>query len=1102
MVNDVLADGPTARSIIADTLFGQTPGSGRGDQIVEQTVGVARSLNPFRLYPNVKSNLEHLVGGALEGAGNIIDGIDKGHIDLKPSQARKDLLNNNPKAVDPGTTWVQTLARRSQLAGEELQAEGEEGLAELGEQSYADKVLGAGGASILAFPAMSLAMYQENVDAAMIGGATEEEARNAALPGMFVNTALEYLGLGVGWRAMKGIARIKDPFVRKGMFLANELVRSAGAEGATEALQQTVTNITEQYFATDGDLDNLPEILKGTLEAGSIGAGAGFLFPLAGGAVGRSTLNSLRADPDVSVEALTEVEKIQRAITEAMSPYILDEQVSGEGTLATGPGSAVTGVYGPPGLGADLGAQQAFGDSIERAADTARELGNKLGDRIAGGFEKGTQYAEVGAEGVGALKEGLLDFWVKPLIDRVANPIMHTLAPTPEARFKLQMIGNHIASRARLAISTTKSLVGEMQEDVVAYEQLISGGPLSRFGTVGSQLVRNELTELVHSSNGMAADSKFALAVENDDALMVLSPAAREVVMAYRALSLKAGKIAERMGVQIKMRGEVAIMPNGEAKVIHKPSDMMRELFEFTGETQVEEVPFVAEPQGRRLPRAFTDEFYYILKVGPSSQAFQRLARVLGERNGMKPEKALKQLQGMAEEVLSNAGTFEVARVFEYFPTTLSMPGAQREIPLLRSDPFGAARAILDHQMVRLGHIKAFGQDAAELDRLVGLFRTAGGREQDVNNLFKATQAIPLELPFASPAMSPGTPGWQVVRGIRALLSVLRSGRLTLAFVANSMETLQTVPAYTGWGDYAKTLVKWARHPMAEEMRKVTAHEAIRTQDVLDWGWERNRALESMSRRFGNVFKFMNKQMNEWNEMISAHAGLMFADRLRRGQGTEADLTRLRFKHQISQGAIDRLMAGEATDQEYADVARRVTEQTQGTTSQPAERSRAGNSPLWNFLIPFDQYAQKTTNRTLNLFGDFMDSAREVARIVDEDLEGVGRDRDSQFRYLKAQQAYKDLTHNAGALASWLGGAAAAGTLQLFLRSFVVYGVAGLKGEADDLTEDPGEFGWEAVKQVMFSGFIELLNRSIESDRPAIETMGQAIFPVSAFQDL
>lgn len=683
--------------------------------------------------------------------------------------------------------------------------------------------------------------------------------------------------------------------------------------------------------------------------------------------------------------------------------------------------------------------------------------------------------------------------YAKPLIDVVGQ--------------QSGIVGEVTADMARKSVDATNRIRGrwsDLQHDLAG---LVSG----RFHpgrTIQIRRAMSELTQFVPSPDGRSFETVLQLAVEDTgfdptavapspstalsgetagiperSQFKTLSPTAKEIVAKFRALTLEQGQTAAEMGVLIKVRDPE------------------------TGKPML--VPFIPEPQGRKFMRAFTFEFFDIMRRGQDDSRFQALAETLASypENNLDKPAALRELGEIGERANTRASSVEIARTFPRFPAWLQ--GGFDVIPVLYSHPMDVVTRASDRLAMRLGFISQFGQDQeGQVDQLKEQFQRNGGNGSDFDRMLRGLQGIPVHDPIVPEALSVGSPAHRVYRYARVLTGLAKVGRLTRAFVINTTELFGKVPAFGGGrravfgtskelfrrGVMAGTRLLTRGDEGVVSYRRETMRLGARTVDVADWLINPARASESVARIAGNLFNAPLRAVNEFNEFFAAVQGIQMATDLKAGNGTLFDRQRLRHFLQFNAADVDAMIEGTASDELYGAVITRMAEATQGTTSLPAQRSFIGNSRIAKDAVAFDSYAQLTVDRTFR-----------VLRGLEEEIIVAAK----QGRLTKELGAQAVLT------GEYFGGVAVQGSLALFVGAMVVDGLSGVREKKRDIEDDFHSFAVDALKNALISGQADVAVQAIFGNtipdenlkdvrgaRNAVHRLADSIFPISVFGDM
>lgn len=683
--------------------------------------------------------------------------------------------------------------------------------------------------------------------------------------------------------------------------------------------------------------------------------------------------------------------------------------------------------------------QQTFGFIDEETLDTVAE-----GTMRAG--------AEARSVGRGAAK-GATDFaakWHEPMVQGLED------SESPSVR----LIGRQV----RRAIDNQRAIRGRLKPQADKVQKLIAGfGGRKKKRAIYRELIREEI-----GSNGFG-DSVFMRAVEDDAVLATLSPDAQEVVREMRQLSMDVASEARRLGMTLEL-------------------------------TNGEKVLFQGIEGGRRLSRHMTREFHDIIAQG--GVAADRLVRELARRNNVTFDFALKQVQALTSLANTKEIGVEHARVFQDFPTVMWENG--QRIPLIDADPITASNATLNSMTGRLGMIQEFGQNPTNLSLLeqnVGEEAGVGARKQ-VNEVFRAMHGLPIN-ENANKGAEVGTDTAKANRLFQTFTSVMSSFALSGSFVLNAFETLATVPATTGWKNFAAGLVDLAKDQIAAKKagkslteyvdvrKQMTLYNAVFT-DILNWNFDPRDAQESIRRLARNTLVGAAAAVNDFNEMANAYAGMKWVEQMQSGQVDLGDVMRLEFMRFTPREIIaiksGRLPRGH---QIWNDIVARAVETGQGTTSVPAERSRAGNNRQWQQWVRFDSYAQKQFNRMTRIMKTLNDESAALGVGLGTNPTAAG----SAIGRVNGRRLGKSLLQ-AG---TFWGGGALAGTFAMFTRGVFVGGLSGSDDKFEKFRNEPLRFAKDASLYTIIGGAGKEIHELLFKDG----TLGMdSFFPTNVLSEI
>ncbi len=631
---------------------------------------------------------------------------------------------------------------------------------------------------------------------------------------------------------------------------------------------------------------------------------------------------------------------------------------------------------------------------------------------------------------VGRVGKWLTDLWSKPLLRVVED--------------QGKGAGKLLAQRARQALDHARAIQGELA-DALRQVQKAAGG-----ASRNSRRAVRELAAIDWSTSTTPGVeygfTRFQQTVEGARPLPA-DPVEAAIVQGYRDLVGKTDTMAEQLNI----------------KAFDSQSGTWR--------------PFTKARDGARLLRAPTAEFFDILHGGPGTHAYDALAQVLADANQLPHQVALATLNQLRERSLIKRNAFESIRNLDLFPSHLRIDG--RVVPLLYSDPFSAATALVNNSSLRLGFVKAFGgqdMDGTISSGLIEQFAAQGGRRQDAEDLFRSLHAMPID-EAAGRITKPGMIAHEGMRSFRMVLSLYRVALLTRSAIPNLPEPLAKVPAMAGLGRWLRAWGELVRHP--QDAAVETARMGARTAAVMNLLVEPGRKREGIARIARELGLRITGSIpvNELNELHSAVAGMIMAADLKAGRSTIFDRVRLELLG-FSEAEVGSIMSGSARPELYQAITTRFAEWTQGSTSMASERSRKANSRLWNSLIAFDSYGQMT-----------MDRMGRVNRVLFDALGNARHDPKKAFAA-------------AGVAAGFYLGHAAAGTGAVFILALAVGGTAGLALKWREATHDPDGFALESARYALLSGPADAVWKSATADEgETFEPLERAMLPVSLLNE-
>ncbi len=619
--------------------------------------------------------------------------------------------------------------------------------------------------------------------------------------------------------------------------------------------------------------------------------------------------------------------------------------------------------------------------------------------------------------GGGVAKKGL-DVWAKRLYKVVAD--------LPG--------GKPAAEKAQKVIDRTREFMGKFDGDRQRFlKELHGNGPKSK-------AARKSFAEVQWDG-----DVGFSRLNDILDGAADARPYEKPAVNAFRSAFLDTGKLAEEIGYKIGVGGKM--------------------------------VPFKADPKRLRSPRIGTDALHWYSNR-PNHPETQRLAAEIAKLNpGMTPEQVMGELDFWTERGVSKRGMAEEARTIENFPTHYRNSDG-RVIQLLSDDPVRIIDAVTRRFPARMAYVTEFGQGSVPKE-LAALGKPG---EAAAENLFRSLNGMPLDPPIGLDNAPPGSAQSDAMGWINIPWTALKGLKLSMAPLANAPETMGKGRSIAGSSPLklakAGFDVSWMNRN-ADAIVDDLANRGAMTRDVMDWYWNKSDLPETLNRYTLNGTGAVNQFVNEFNEKMIARMSDQWTKALKEGKGGMVDRFRLKVL-EFKPGEIDAIMSGKAPKKTYDAVLGRAVEWAQGSTSQPAERSRAAGTRWWNWATIADRFAQMNINRN---FGVWAKVGETLA-----DGNSTWKDR------LGAVTFAADLT----------GGQVAAAATTLMLRAMVVGGAGVLTDKAFGSPLGLQDFLLDATKYALLGGPVQAIVQGTTQERGEGlgESLANMVLPVSTAQDI
>lgn len=600
--------------------------------------------------------------------------------------------------------------------------------------------------------------------------------------------------------------------------------------------------------------------------------------------------------------------------------------------------------------------------------------------------------------------------------------------------------GKAAAAKAQKAIDRTRQLQGQFDGDRNRFLKEVRGSKKARE-------VRASLAEV-----DWDGDAGFARINDVLDGETPPRPNEQAAVNAYRRAFLDTGKAAEAANYQIAVG------------------------------TRMEK--FTADPKRQRAPRIGTRDLYWYASH-PKDADTKRLATLIAEYNpGMSEDDVMRELAFWSERGSTKRGMAEDARTIEHFPTHYRTKDGD-VVQLLENDPQVIIDAVTRRFPARIAYVEQFGQGGTpkELQELADA--SGEGGKEAAQNLFRALNGMPLEQPGLAgyDAARPGSPEAVTLRALEVPWTLWKGLKLSMAPLANIPETIGKARAITGTGARVDKFIKAGfdvsfLNRNSDAVIDDLANRGALTRDMMDWYYNAYNKPETLNRYVLNTTGAVNQMVNEFNEKLAARLASGWADSLKAGKGGIVDKFRLRVLD-FNPGEIDAILSGKAPKQTYNTVMARAVEWSQGSTSQAAERSRAGGSRIWNLITVADRFAQMNMNRNF-------DALAKVAKTLTD-----------------PKSTWKDRVGAAAFALDLLPSQVAAASITLAMRAIVVGGAGVLADKALGSPAGLADFLIDAARYALLGAPVDaVLNVGTGEDPTVAESLARPLLPISTIQEM
>lgn len=496
---------------------------------------------------------------------------------------------------------------------------------------------------------------------------------------------------------------------------------------------------------------------------------------------------------------------------------------------------------------------------------------------------------------------------------------------------------------------------------------LSRGGPVSKDISKRALKVVDETKRNLGKLSGMAKQT-----LKETVPVGILGRANREAVK-FAETPIFEGQYGEAPWKRL-LEGEVV---EGAPEQLQRWAETYRDVRMATGRLaqeagtlrkQKDDKPVPFEPVPREVPlyiRQMHEEFSNLAKKG--GPRFLEAAELISKyrRNAFPATVIAGQLRAAADPV-------EGKEAFEFFRDIPDMPSHLKlsdgsTIQILETSPHKSIRRMIEGSAARAPFVKHFGQDfGGDITgkpgptKLLDMLHKEGGDVAQARFLMQSLQnATPDTLRFL--------PRW-----LRALETTTRTAIVMPSAVLDLIEPIATTPIFTGYRSSLMGLVQalgnWrAVRKHLEDIGALTV-EAGHHMMLGDAGW-----MGWVTDKLG----LPKRLASDFSAVFAGGAALHVLNRIATDEGgpfrarMQETLQRLEF----SSSEVVELMSGEARDDLKKTFVRRLVANATGQLLR-GERSRAGASNLFNFLVPLNKYWE-------NRFDQTMTAARELREAAD-----------------------------------------------------------------------------------------------------------------------
>lgn len=391
----------------------------------------------------------------------------------------------------------------------------------------------------------------------------------------------------------------------------------------------------------------------------------------------------------------------------------------------------------------------------------------------------------------------------------------------------------------------------------------------------------------------------------------------------------------------------------------------------------------------QRAPRMMTPEFFAVVRNG--GPQYQQMVQGITEHPmnkaaGITPQFVGDTLREMTSAKAERSIPMEIARQIPWMPSHMKFEGKTTE--LMVSQPLDYIRTATRHVGNRIGFIAKFGQKTkgqavgAEGETVDILRKELQGkvREEDLDAMFHVLNDRPLrkfDLTL-SPVYHGDHPGAGAIDFVKQAAygfdRIAKGAMLSLSPVVNIPEQGGTTLPFFSPVDIGNGVRNVMPDRYATTSQRMLQNGVI-TRNAVDFRTRPGRRIADTGRLVSEVLMLPTRFTNEAQETSTGAVAEAFAERLKTGQGTSMDRSRLNVL-QFTPEQISKIVDGTAHPSEYVEVARRANTMVSGTTAARAERGRMENNPLATKVFSFQSYAQTQIRLADRILGNIVEAKK------------------------------------------------------------------------------------------------------------------------------